>query len=212
MNSLDMTTKIPYKLLIILAVCAVAVYLFDANQRKQQEIDRLDNNVVVLMDSLHAYRVLDSLNAIQTKTLRLTVSEWQEAYKNEAALVKKLQADKRNLQSTINLQLQAIADFKSVLTPVVVYEVGGGITNDTIQCFDYSDKWLDVSGCIEHDTVSLHAVCREELFAVESVQRKRFLGVPLPVKWFGYKSRTLDVVSLNPNCKVISSTYKTIEK
>ena len=206
-----MTTKIPYKLLIILAVCAVAVYLFDANQRKQQEIDRLDNNVVVLTDSLHAYRILDSLNAIQTRALRLTVSEWQEAYKNEAALVKKLQADKCNLQSTINLQLQAIADFKSALTPVVVYEVGD-IIRDTIQCFDYSDKWLDVSGCIEHDTVSLHAVCREELLAVESIQRKRFLGIPLPVKWFGYKSRTLDVVSMNPNCEVIGADFKTIEK
>jgi len=206
-----MAIKIPYKLLIFLAVCIAALCLFDANQRKQQEINRLSNNVVVLTDSLHTYRVLDSLNAIQTKALRLTVSEWREAYEGEAALVKKLQADKRNLQATINMQLQTIADFKSALTPVVVYEVGG-IIHDTIKCFDYSDKWLDINGCIENDTVSLHAECREELLAVESIQRKRFLGIPLSVKWFGYKSRTLDVVSLNPNCKVISSTYKTIEK
>lgn len=206
-----METKIPYKLLIFLTVCIAALCLFDANQRKQQEINRLSNNVVVLTDSLHTYRVLDSLNAVQTKALRVTISEWHEAYEGEAALVKKLQADKRNLQATINMQLQTIADFKSALTPVVVYEIGN-IPRDTIKCFDYSDKWLDINGCIENDTVSLHAECREELLAVESIQRKRFLGIPLSVKWFGYKSRTLDVVSLNPNCKVISSTYKTIEK
>lgn len=206
-----MFQKLAYKILAVVAVCVVTALLLSANSRKQQEIRRLSNDIVVLTDSVHSYRVLDSLNAVQTKALRLTATEWREAYESEAALVKKLQSDKRNLQATINMQLQTIADIKAELTPVVVYEISG-IVHDTIKCFDYSDKWLDISGCIENDTVSLHTVCRDELLAVESLQRKRFLGIPLSVKLFGYKSRTLDVVSLNPNCKITKSTYKTIEK
>lgn len=206
-----MFQKLAYKILAIVAVLVVGVLFVIANYNNKQEVKRLKNNIVVLTDSVHSYRVLDSLNAVQTKALRLTATEWREAYESEAALVKKLQSDKRNLQATINMQLQTIADIKAELTPVVVYEISG-IVHDTIKCFDYSDKWLDINGCIENDTVSLHAECRDELLAVESIQRKRFLGIPLSVKLFGYRSRTLDVVSLNPNCKIVKSTYKTIEK
>lgn len=199
------------KILLVVAVLALFLFALNANSRKQREIERLSANTSVLADSLRSYRVLDSLNAVQAKALRLKADEYRELYASEHELVGKLQADRRGLMATINMQSQTISSLQATLRPVYVYDTIN-VVRDTIYCFDYSDKWVDVSGCINDGTLDMNFTSRDELLIVESAQRKRFLGIPLPIRWFGYKSRTVDVLSQNPNTEIIGLNYKTIEK
>ena len=195
----------------LIAVLAVALLLLGANSRKQQEVARLSSDLYALHDSLHTYKVLDSLNAAQTTALRLKADEYRELYAEEQELVSKLQADKAGLMATISLQSKTISKLQATLQPVYVTDTLY-VIRDTIYCFSYNDKWVDFSGCVKDSILDVDLTTRDELFIVESAQRKRFLGIPLPISWFGYKSRTVDAVNMNPNAVITNINYKTIEK
>lgn len=201
----------------LIAVLAVALLLLGANSRKQQEVARLSSDLYALHDSLHTYKVLDSLNAAQTTALRLKTDEYRELYASEHELVKSLRADKVGLLSTIAMQQKTVLALQSALQPVFKTDTVGTdsitlIVHDTIYCFGYKDKWVDLSGCVEDSIVNINLTTYDELLIVESAQRKRFLGIPLPISWFGYKSHTIDAVNMNPNAVITNINYKTIEK
>lgn len=201
----------------LIAVLAIALLLLGANSRKQQEVARLSSDLYALHDSLHSYKVLDSLNAVQVKALRLTASEYKKLYASEQELVKSLRADKVGLLSTIAMQQKTVLALQSALQPVfktdtVSRDAIPVIVHDTIYCFSYKDKWVDLSGCMEDSIVNINLTTYDELLIVESAQRKRFLGIPLSIKLFGYKYRTLDAINMNPNARITNVTYKTIEK
>lgn len=197
--------------ILSIALMALTIAMSAAYVKERNNSSRLEANLLSMNDTLAHYHVLDSLNAAQTKALRLKADEYRELYASEHELVGKLQADRRGLMATINMQSQTISSLQASLQPVYVYDTIN-VVRDTIYCFDYSDKWVDVSGCINDGTLDMSLTSRDELLIVESAQRKRFLGIPLPIRWFGYKSRTVDVLSQNPNTEIIGLNYKTIEQ
>lgn len=199
------------KVIIVAAMIAAIVLLGRGYRSAMLNVQRLQANQIVLLSDIDRYKLSDSLNAAQAASVRLTLSEYKKLYADECETVKKLKSDLKGLQSTVNAQTETIRELKAAMKPVVVHDTITMVI-DTLQCFEYSDKWLDVSGCLADDTLSLHVSSRDELLAVESLQRKRFLGIPLPIKWFGYKTRSVDVVSMNPNTTIKDITYKTIEQ
>ena len=68
-------------------------------------------------------------------------------------------------------------------------------------------RWTDLHGFISNDTLQVKIINREELILVESLQRKKFLGIKLPGWLFGYKREILDVVSRNPNTTIQDIEY-----
>ena len=203
--------------LLAIAFLATLILFAAFGGRDRREIARLEQNCLTLTDSVKAYRVSDSLNAVQVKALRLTASEYKELYASEHELVKSLRADKVGLLSTIAMQQKTVLALQSALQPVfktdtVRHDTIAVIVHDTIYCFDYKDKWVDLSGCVEDSIVNINLTTYDELLIVESAQRKRFLGIPLSIKLFGYKYRTLDAINMNPNARITNVTYKTIEQ
>lgn len=197
--------------ILSIALMALAIAMSAAYVKERNNSSRLEANLLSMNDTLAHYHVLDNLNAAHTKALRLKADEYRELYASEHELVGKLQADRRGLMATIAMQSQTISRLQASLQPVYVYDTIN-VVRDTIYCFDYSDRWVDLSGCINGDTLDVDLACRDELLIVESAQRKRFLGIPLPIRWFGYKERTVDVVSQNPNTSIVKLDYKTIEQ
>ena len=167
-------------ILAIVGISVLFLFALNANSRKQQEIERLSANTSVLADSLHTYKILDSLNAVQVKALRLTASEYKELYASEHELVKSLKADKVGLLSTIAMQQKTVLALQSALQPVcktdtvMHYDTIPVIVHDTIYCFGYKDKWVDLFGCVEDSIVNINLTTYDELLIVESAQRKRF--------------------------------------
>jgi hypothetical protein len=181
---------------VILSVALLAFY----EHEKKLKVENLAyrQNVAVLMDSVAHYQVNDSLNASQMGELQLKLSEYKKYRKEDAELIKKLKADKP--QTVIKTETKAEYNIRTELKDSIVYK-------DTLKTIDYTSYWTDLHGFISNDTLQIKIINREELMLVESIQRKRFLGIKLPGWLFGYKRETLDVVSKNPNTTIQDIEY-----
>ena len=186
-------------LVIYSVILSVALFGFYQYQKKLK-IENLAyrQNVTVLMDSVAHYQVNDSLNASQIGELQLKLSEYKKYRKEDTELIKKLRADKP--QTIVKTKTETKYKIKTELRDSVIYK-------DTLKAINYSSYWTDLHGFISKDTIQINIANREELVLVESLQRKKFLGIKLPGWLFGYKQKTLDVVSKNPNTTITDIEY-----
>lgn len=186
-------------LVIYSVILSVALFGFYQYQKKLK-IENLAyrQNVTVLMDSVAHYQVNDSLNASQIGELQLKLSEYKKYRKEDAELIKKLRADKP--QTIVKTKTETKYKIKTELRDSVIYK-------DTLKAINYTSYWTDLHGFISKDTIQINIANREELVLVESLQRKKFLGIKLPGWLFGYKQKTLDVVSKNPNTTIADIEY-----
>lgn len=159
------------------------------------------NNISVLIDSVATYRVMDSLNAAQIGGLQLKLSEYKALRQEDAKIISELKSDKSG--AIINAKLHTDTQIIIETRDSVVYK-------DTVKTINYNSKWLSLSGYIDKDTILLDITNREELILVESLQRKKFLFFKLPARLFGYKRKTVDIISKNPNTKIIGLEYVNI--
>lgn len=156
------------------------------------------NNITALTDSLATYQVIDSLNAIQVGSLQLKLSEYEKLRQENANLIKSLKSDK--LQEIVSTKTHAETKIVTILKDSIVYK-------DTVKTINYTSKWTDLQGFISKDTIQININNREELVLVESFQRKKFLGLKLPIWPFGHKRKTLEIVSKNPNTIITGAEY-----
>jgi hypothetical protein len=131
--------------------------------------------------------------------LEIKLSEYKKFRQDDAALIKKLKTDKPEtiIKTVTNTEYEIKTEIEYV---------------DTVKSFVYKSKWVDVFGKLRADSVNLKIKNREELLLVESVQRKKFIGIKLPVWLFGYKAKSIDVVSKNPNTNITNIEYTKINK
>lgn len=172
----------------------------------KEDNNRLANNQEVLLSGAQNYKVSDSLNAIKIQALQLELSEVKTHYAKETELLKKAQVEVSTLQSLAITQAKNLSQIKlklndSVKVDTVLLHV------DTVPCFEYSSKWLDVQGCIFEDSIDLQIQNRESLILAASLRKKKFLFFKLPVWLFGYKQEDIDVISENPNTIITSVEY-----
>ena len=186
-------------LVIYSVILSVALFGFYQYQKKLK-IENLAyrQNVTVLMDSVAHYQVNNSLNASQIGELQLKLSEYKKYRKEDTELIKKLRADKP--QTIVKTKTETKYKIKTELRDSVIYK-------DTLKAINYTSYWTDLHGFISKDTIQINIANREELVLVESLQRKKFLGIKLPGWLFGYKQKTLDVVSKNPNTTIADIEY-----
>ena len=186
-------------LVIYSVILSVALFGFYQYQKKLK-IENLAyrQNVTVLMDSVAHYQVNDSLNASQIGELQLKLSEYKKYRQEDIELIKKLRADKP--QTIVKTKTETKYKIKTELRDSVIYK-------DTLKAINYTSYWTDLHGFISKDTIQINIANREELVLVESLQRKKFLGIKLPGWLFGYKQKTLDVVSKNPNTTIADIEY-----
>lgn len=176
--------------------------------RLQDANTRLQNNQNVLMDSVHNYKVADSLNAAKINVLELSLSQYKKYREDDAALIKKLEAEK--LAAISSVKTITITKIKTVVHDSLIYVSGQPI--DTVKQFKYESKWTSINGYIDNDTISLNIKNREDLLIAESLTKKKLWFVKLPIKIFGYKTKSLDVVSKNPNTQITNLEYIQIYK
>lgn len=210
--------KIIIKIAIIASVIlALALVFHKIHKLKEENIRLLGNQEILLtekqsvMAKSQTYKVSDSLNAAKVSELQFTLKEYKKYKAQDLQLIEQLKVKKSDLQKVINSQMQTINSLSARLNDSVRIDT---ITNiiDTLKCFDYKSKWTDVSGCIDlkHNSVSLQIKNRESLKVVETVIYKRFLGFLW--KTNKVKNRQVDVVSENPNTKIMNCEYISIKR
>lgn len=196
-----MKEKIIY--LCIFAVIMIAAFLHEKNYLNT--IHELKQTKISLLDSLEHFKINDSLNAVTTKSLYLTIND-----------LKKYRADDYNLIKSLKSKIGS-NETKTIIKPVIenhtkfttLYDT---VYLDSIKSFKYNNKWTDLKGTVYKDSIHIDIKNKEELIITENLIKKKFLFFKLPVKLFGYKSKNISVISKNPNTNVIKVEYVNISK
>lgn len=197
------------KLIAILIVTLALVFLINGALILQKENKRLTNNQAVLLDYMQAYKVADSLNAAKINVLELSLSDYKKYREEDVKLIKKLKADKLSATTSVNTKMTT--KIKVQTKDSIIYK-DRVVPIDTVKQINFDSKWTSVHGYLANDTVNLDIENREELLVAESIVKKRFIGIKLPIWLFGYKTKSVDVVSKNPNTKITNLEYIQIYK
>lgn len=194
---------------IILAVAAAFWVQHVKIKRLTDERDRYRSNTEILLQDVKTYQTKDSLNAIKVGNLELSLAEYKKYRADDLALIKTLQTKNRDLERVTTTQMETINELRATVRDSVVYLPGDTVTT-VLRCIEYSDKWVDLDGCIINNTFSGKIITRDSLLIAETVQYKRFLGFLWKTKKI--KNREIDVVSKNPATKILGVEFVTIEK
>lgn len=194
---------------IILAVAAAFWVQHVKIKRLTEERDRYRSNTEILLQDVRTYQTKDNLNAAKVGNLELKLSEYKKYRADDAALIKSLQTKNRDLQRVTTAQMKTINELRANVRDSIVYLPGDTVTT-VLRCIEYSDKWVDLDGCIINNTFSGKIITRDSLLITESVQYKRWLGFLWKTKRI--KNREFDIVSKKPNSKITGFEVITIEK
>ena len=194
---------------IILAVAAALWVQQSRIKRLTDERDKYRSNTETLLQDVRTYQTKDNLNAAKVGNLELKLSEYKKYRADDAALIKSLQTKNRDLQRVTTAQMKTINELRANVRDSIVYLPGDTVTT-VLRCIEYSDKWVDLDGCIINNTFSGKIITRDSLLITESVQYKRWLGFLWKTKRI--KNREFDIVSKNPNSKITGFEVITIEK
>lgn len=189
------------KVLIIITSAIFALFSicsFKYTKKLQKQNTILTNNQALLLDSLRFYIINDSLNVSKINMLELTLADYKKYRAEDAALIKKLKAGK--LSSSTTTSIVTKTEIKTVVKDTIIYK-------DTIKQIKYDSYWTSIRGYLSSDSLNLNITNREELLIAQSYVNKRFLGIKLPIKLFGYKTKRLDAISKNPNTKITNLEY-----
>lgn len=204
------------KIIFILVALLVAITAFNKIKSLKEENTRLRNNQDILLTENQVitsknqkYKVSDSLNAIKVSELEFTLNEYKRYKAEDLKIIKQLKTGKSDLQKVISSQTKTITSLYAALNDSIKIDT---IMNqiDTLRCFDYKSKWIDIKGCINKDTVDLQIKNRESLKIVETIIYKRFLGFLW--KTSKVKKRQVDIVSENPNTEIVGCEYISIKQ
>lgn len=196
---------------IAMVVAAVATIWVQRTkiEKLTDERNRYRGNTETLLQDVETYKTKDSLNAAKVGNLELKLSEYKKYRADDAALIKSLQTKNRDLQRVTTAQMETINELRANVRDSIVYLPGDTVTT-VLRCIEYSDKWVDLDGCIINNTFSGKIITRDSLLIAETVQYKRFLGFLWKTKKI--KNREIDVVSKNPATKILGVEFVTIEK
>lgn len=194
---------------IIMAVAAAFWFQQKRINNLTVERDKYRSNTETLLQDVRTYQTKDSLNAAKVGNLELKLSEYKKYRADDAALIKSLQTKNRDLQRVTTAQMKTINELRANVRDSIVYLPGDTVTT-VLRCIEYSDKWVDLDGCIINNTFSGKIITRDSLLITESVQYKRWLGFLWKTKRI--KNREFDIVSKKPNSKITGFEVITIEK
>lgn len=197
------------KIILFIIACISLIFITIGSIKIKEENKRLTNNQAVLLDSMQTYKVADSLNVAKINVLELSLSDYKKYREEDAALIKKLKADKLSAATSVNTITTTY--IKTPVKDSIIYK-DRVVHIDTIKQINYDSEWTSVHGYLANDTINLNIINREELLIAESFTKKRFLGIKLPIWLFGYKTKSVDVVSKNPNTEITNLEFIQIYK
>lgn len=167
---------------------------------------RYKQNQETLLDSLEYYKTLDSLNTVRIGSLTLSLEDYKKYRAEDYSIVNS--ATKHEKLSSVNTVSSETPN--SIIT-LLRDTVRDTIYADTIKAFSYKSKYTDVNGLIFSDSIKIDINNREELIVMQSIEKKKFLGIRLPIWLFGQKRVNVRVVSKNPNTQIINSEFVNIK-
>lgn len=189
-------------ILALVAICNICYILYETHSAYMH----YKQNQETLLDSLEHYKTLDSLNMVRISSLTLSLEDYKK-YRAEDYNIVKSAAKHEKLLSANTVSSET---YNSIIT-LLRDTIRDTIYCDTVKAFNYKSKYTDVDGLIWSDSVQLIIANREELIITQSLEKKKFLGIRLPIWLFGSKRSNIRVVSKNPNTQIMNSEFVNIK-
>lgn len=177
-------------IIIFVIACILLVYLVRTDIKEQVELEQKTKNVETLLGEIERYKAKDSANVVEIGILTLTL-EQAEKYRSE--LLKEaetLRIRNKDLQSILQATSESKASYSTVIRDTIYNQ-------DTVRIYEYRDKYTDIRGSIEGDTIKGYVVIYDTLTVIKHVERKKFLCIR-----YGVKDVRVSVKNANPNVKI----------
>lgn len=203
-----MRTKIYLTITIIIASLIGSLYIqTERLKTAKEERDIYENSTNTLLMDVAIYKTKDSLSAATVGELQMTVKEYKKYRADDLALIKSLKTKNRDLTTATTLQTQTITTLIGKVKDSLVYR--DRYIVDTLRCIDISSKWFDLKGCSNRNNDFFGKFeNRDSLLIAETIKYKRFLGFLWETEKI--KDRKIDVVSKNPNTRILGVELVTI--
>lgn len=200
-----MKNKIIITLVLAVMGCiSIMAYLDTKLQATKEDRDKYKQNTYTLLNNVQEYQTKDSLNVVSVGILELKLSEYKNYRADDLSLINSLKVDKKRLEQITTTQTQTIYELKGSVRDSIVYR--DNFIVDTLKCIVIHNKWFDLTGCSNRNNDFQGTFeNRDSLIYIEHIVPKRFLFF----KW-GVKKRKQEILSKNPNTKIINAEYISI--
>lgn len=191
--------------IILIILTAVTFCLWRYAVRITAERDRYRQNTEALLDDFNRIRTDSTRMALDVKTLRLTVSEYEEYRAEDAALIKRLGVRVKDLEAAARHHLTVRAEITGPLRDSV-------IVRDTVfvevQTVEMINPHIEFKGIIEDNVLDADVHIPVTLNQAVFVEYKhKFL-------WWRWKVKAVHqtITSDNPYVEIDYSEYIKVEK
>lgn len=122
--------------------------------RIKTERDRYQNNAQSLLDQIDTLRNDSTLQAVQIRTLRLTLDEYKQYRADDAATIKSLKVKLKNIQSVSKTELAVNIPIEAPVEHDTIY-----VPNDApmpIETVKYENDHIQLEGVIRNDSLKVN--------------------------------------------------------
>lgn len=199
--------KILNRVLVALLVILIGLtfVLWKYAVRMTKERDRYQQNTEALIADMTRIQIDSTRMAVDVKTLRLTVSEYEEYRAQDAKLIKQLGVRIKDLEAAAKHHLVVEA---SIVAPVRDSVIVRDTVFVAVQAVEMINPHIEFRGIIEDDTLTADVHIPVTLNQAVFVEYKRkFL-------WWRWKVKAVHqtIISDNPYVDIEYSEYIKIEK
>ena len=191
-----MKNKIIAVLAILLTVAGISMYFgYKDILATRNELRRAQNNVKVLEGDVSHYKTLSGKNASSVEALQYTIAEFKRYRAMDAATIEDLNIKLKRAQYLINIGTETKVEYVTVLKDSIIRDT-------VVQCFDYSDAWVDSWGCVKDNVLDGGVSVRDTVSVVGEPTYRRV--------WLFFKKvngAKISVVNKNPYSSIVSNEY-----
>ena len=191
-----MKNKIIAVLAILLTVAGISIYFgYNDMLATRNELREAQNNVKVLEGDVTHYKTLSGKNASTVEALQYTLAEMKRYRAKDIATIEDLNVKLKRAQYLINIGTETKVKYVTVMKDSIIRDT-------VVQCFDYSDAWVDSWGCVKDKVLDGGIAVRDTVSVVGEPTYRRV--------WIFFKKvngAKISVVNKNPYSTIVSNEY-----
>lgn len=191
-----MKNRIIVILAVLLTVAGLSLYFgYKHLSSVKQELRTAQNNVMVLEGDVTHFKTLSGKNASSVEALQYTLAEMKRYRAADIATIEDLRVKLRRAEYLINIGTETKVEYVTVMKDSIIRDT-------VVQCFDYSDAWVDSWGCVKDKVLDGGIAVRDTVSVVGEPTYRRI--------WIFFKKvngAKISVTNKNPYATVVSNEY-----
>lgn len=191
-----------YLIIILIALLGICNYGWEKDRKEKK---RLSSNQEALLSDIDYYKTESGKNAASVRALDMKRRELEKHRSDLSAMVEDLNIKLKRVESTSTTAIESNYEIKTIIKDSIIYR---DRVIPIVKCVEYRDRYITISGRIDTTGLfsgSIHTV--DTLDQVVHRVPKRFLFIK-----YGTKAIRQEIVSRNPNSRIVYTEYVEIKR